>query len=193
MNFWGTYKLTVGALAAAESLSGMLRSVNPAEASIWGAVTLAAAVLLAVDGLSELFPQMHPWLFVGFASAIPVAISTLSGEWPPKLWMFAIAVGFAMWVFQELKETTGRTEIGALACCAALVISLANTTVMVFRTYWNEPQFWPLGQIFRFMLPIALPWSLILILLLHSARDLAARGSDAPEDAVLEAKAGITE
>ena len=99
----------------------------------------------------------------------------LSGEWPAKLWMFAIALGFVEWMFLELKQATGRTEIGALVCCAALTVSLGNTTFKVFQLYWNAPQFWPLEQIFRFMLPIALPWTLILILLMHSARELAAK------------------
>ena len=44
---------------------------------------------------------------------------------------------------------------------------------MLFRMYWNEPQFWPLGQIFRFMSPIALPWTLVLILFVHAVCEVA--------------------
>jgi hypothetical protein len=44
---------------------------------------------------------------------------------------------------------------------------------MLFRLYWDAPEFWPLGQIFRFMLPIALPWTLVLILMVHAGRDVA--------------------
>jgi len=189
LKFWGGYKFLVGVLAAAESLLGMLRSVNAPETTIWGTLTLAASVLLAIDGLTELFPHVRPWIVVALAAVIPIAISILSGDWPPNLWMFAVAIGFVEWVFLELKRTTGRTEIGVLACCTLLAISLANTTFMLFRMYWNEPEFWPLGQIFRFMLPIALPWTLILILLWHSAREVAARGPDGPEEVVLATKA----
>jgi len=167
----------VGALAAAESLLGMLRSVNAPEASVWGALTVAASILLAIDGLERQFDEEHRWPFIALAGIVPICISILSGDWPSKLWMFALAMGFVEWMFQELKRTDGRTEIGTLACCAALAISLANTSIMIFRQYWDAPQFWPLGQIFRFMLPIALPWTLILILLAHSARELVARGT----------------
>ena len=193
MNFWGGYKSLVGVLAAAESLLGMLRSVNPPETSVWGALTVAASVLLAIEGLTELLPYVHRWIFVVLAATTPIAISILSGDAPPKLWMFAVTIGFGEWVFTELRRTAGRTEIGALACCAALAIALANTTFMLFRMYWNEPEFWPLGQIFRFMLPIALPWTLILILLLHSAREMIGNAGDAAEGAVLTAKAGDVE
>ena len=190
LNFWGVYKLTVGVLAAAESLLGMLRSVNPPETTIWGALTVAASVLLAIDGLTELFPKMNRWIGVALDAMVPIAISVLSGDRPARLWVFAVAVGFVEWVFLELKRVTGRREIGVLACCLVLGSSLANTTLMLFRMYWNEPEFWPLEQIFRFMLPIALPWTLILILLWHSAREVAAHFSDAPEDVPLAVKAG---
>lgn len=190
LNFWSIYKLTVGVLAAAESLLGMLRSVNSPETTVWGALTVAASVLLAIDGLIELFPKVNRWIGVALAAIVPIAISVLSGDWPAKLWVFAVAVGFVEWVFLELKRVTGRTEIGVLACCMVLGSSLANTTLMLFRMYWNEPEFWPLGQIFRFMLPITLPWTLILILLWHSAREVAAHGSDTPKDAPLAVKAG---
>jgi hypothetical protein len=185
LKFWGVYKLTVGVLAAAESLSGMLRSTDLPATSVWGAITLAAAVLLAIDGLTELFARVHGWVFVSFAAVVPIAISLSSGDWPEKLWMYAVALGFVEWVFQELKRTTARTEIGTLACCAALGISLANTTFMLFKMYWDDPQFWPLGQIFKFMTPIALPWTLVLILLAHSARDLRAKGSNRTEEGAL--------
>ena len=189
MKFWGVYKLMVGVLAAAESLLGMLHSVNAPEMSIWGALTLAAAILLAIDGVGQQFGPKHPWLLVVLAAIVPIGISAFSGEWPAKLWMFAIALGFVEWMFLELKQATGRTEIGALVCCAALTVSLGNTTFKVFQLYWNAPQFWPLEQIFRFMLPIALPWTLILILLMHSARELAAKGSESVDEPGLAAKA----
>src|SRR5690348_11567587 len=113
----------VGVLATAESLMGILHSVNVPETSVWGAVTVAAAVLLAIDGIGELFAGVNRWVFVGLAAAVPVGISVFSGDRPPRLWMFAVAIGFAEWVFQELKEeTTGRSEIGALACCVALAM-----------------------------------------------------------------------
>ena len=173
MSFWGVYKLTVGVLAAAESLTSVLRSADPRETSVWGVVTIAAAVLLAVDGLAQMLARVNRWVFVALAAAVPVTISTLSGDHLARLWIFAVAVGFAEWVFQELKHTTGQNEIGALACCCALGVSLVNTTFMLFRMYWNEPQFWPLGQIFRFMSPIALPWTLVLILFVHAVCEVA--------------------
>ena len=185
MRFWGVYKLMVGVLATAESLTGMLRSVNAPETSIWGAVTIAAAVLLAIDGIEELLAAGNRWVFVALAAVVPIGISVFSGDWPPRLWMFAVAVGFVEWMFLELKQTTGRSEIGALACCVALAMSLGNTTVMLFRMYWNEPQFWPLGAIFRFMLPIALPWTLILILIAHSTRELGTQRFELADDAGL--------
>lgn len=190
LKFWGVYKLMVGVLAAVESLLGILRSANPPEMSIWGPLTIAASVLLTIDGLADMFPGVNRWIFVVLGAVVPVAISAVSGDWPSKLWMFSIAVGFAEWVIQELKQTTGRTEIGSLACCAALACSLANTTFMIFREYWNAPQFWPLSQIFRFMLPIALPWTLVLVLLLHSARELSGSGHEPADDALLVSEAG---
>ena len=183
LKFWGVFKLMVGLLATAESLMGMLRSVNAPETSIWGALTFAAAVLLAIDGIEELSAAGNRWVFVALASLVPIGISVFSGDWPARLWMFAIAIGFVEWVFLELKQTTARSEIGLLVCCVTLAMSLGNTTVMLFRMYWNEPQFWPLGAIFRFMLPIALPWTLILILLMHSARELTSRGSEPADEA----------
>lgn len=190
LKFWGVYKLMVGVLAAVESLLGILRSANPPELSIWGPLTIAASVLLAIDGLADLYPRVNRWILVALGAIVPIALSALSGDFPSKLWMFSIAVGFMEWVIQELKHTTNRTEIGALACCAALACSLGNTTFMIFRTYWDAPQFWPLSQIFRFMLPIALPWTLILMLLLHSALELSGSGPERVEDALLASEAG---
>lgn len=190
MKFWGVYKVIVGVLAAAESLAGMLRSVNSPETSIWGALTLAAALLLAIEGLTDLFARVHAWIFVAVTAVVPVALSFLTGDWPPKLLIFAVALGFAEWVFLSLKRAAARANIGALACCAVLTVSLANTTVMVFRTYWDEPQFWPLGQIFKFMTPIALPWTLVLILLMHSARELRSSGSESIEAVALASESG---
>lgn len=163
----------VGILAAAESLLGMLRNANGPEASAWGMVTVAAAVLLAVDGLGQFAAAIPRGLLVALAAVVPVGISLGSEESLPGIWMFALAMGFLEWMFLELRVKTGRTEIGGLVCGMALAVSLANTTLMLFRMYWNEPQFWPLGQIFRFMLPIALPWTLVVILLVHSGREVA--------------------
>ena len=189
MKFWGVYKLLVGVLAAAESLLGILRRANPPDISIWGPLTIAASVLLAIDGLTDLFAHVNRWLFVALGTMIPIAISTLSDDWPARLWIFAVAVGFLEWVFVELRRTTERAEIGSLACCAALACSLANTTFMIFRQYWDAPQFWPLGQIFRFMLPIALPWTLIVILLAHSAHELIVSRSERIDDPLLASEA----
>lgn len=176
LRFWGVYKLLVGILALTESLIGILRSADGPALNPWGPVTVAAAVLLAIDGLAELFPQMHGWLLVALAAILPLVISISSGEWPLKVWMFAAATAFVEWMFQQLEGATGPREIGALVCAATLALSLANTTLMLFHVYWNAPEFWPLGQIFRFMLPIALPWTLVLILLVHATRDLTMRG-----------------
>ena len=189
LRFWGVYKLLVGVLAGVESLLGILRSANPPEISVWGPLTIGASVLLAIDGLADLFPKVNRRVFVALGAIIPIAMSALSGNWPRNLWMFAVAVGFLEWVFQEMKRTTGRTEIGSLACCAALACSLGNTTFMIFRQYWDEPQFWPLSQIFRFMLPIALPWTLIAVLLLHSAREMLTGRRTRAEDALLLSEA----
>jgi hypothetical protein len=181
LRFWGVYKLLVGVLAATESLLGMLRSFNGAERGVWGPLTVAAAVLLAIDGLGQLFTIANRWLLVALAAIVPLTISIMSGEWPVKVWMFAAAVAFAEWMFQELKRAAGRTEVAALLCGVALAISLGNTTLMLFRVYWDEPQFWPLGQIFKFMFPIALPWTLILVLIVHAARETMAQGPIAVE------------
>ena len=175
MKFWGVYKLLVGLLAAAESLLGMLRSFNGGGRGIWGPLTIAAAVLLAIDGLAELFSRAgrwDRWLLVALAGIVALSISIVSGEWPGKIWIFGAAVAFVQWMFQELKRTAGRQEMGALLCGVALAISLGNTTLMLFRVYWDEPQFWPLGQIFRFMFPIALPWTLIVVLVVHAGREV---------------------
>jgi hypothetical protein len=185
LRFWGMYKLLVGVLAATESLLGMLRGFNGVERGVWGPLTVAAAILLALDGLGQLFPRASRWLLVALAAIVPLAISIISEDWPVKIWMFAAAVAFAEWMFQEIKSAAGRTEVGALLCGVALAISLGNTTLMLFRVYWDEPQFWPLGQIFRFMFPIALPWTLILILIVHAAREtiwgLKGQGNPGPE------------
>lgn len=185
MKFWGVYKLMVGVLAAAESLLGILRSANPPELSIWGPLTIGASVLLAINGLGDVFSKVNRWVFVGLGAVVPFAVSALSDDWPRNLWMFAVVVGFLEWMFQELKKATGRAEIGSLACCAALACSLANTTFMIFRQYWDAPQFWPLSQIFRFMLPITLPWTLIAILLLHSVREMLAVRHERAVDGLL--------
>jgi hypothetical protein len=181
LKFWGMYKLLVGVLAATESLLGMLRGFNGAGRGVWGPLTVAAAVLLAIDGLGQLFPKVNRWLLVALAAIVPLALSIMSEEWRVKVWIFAASLAFVQWMFQELKRTAGRTEIGALLCGAALAISLGNTTLMVFRVYWDEPQFWPLGQIFRFMFPIALPWTLILVIIVHAARETMAQGPIAVE------------
>jgi hypothetical protein len=172
LKFWGMYKLLVGVLAASESLLGMLRSFNGVERGVWGPLTIAAAVLLAIDGLGHLFAKVNRWLLVALAAFVPLAISMMSGEWPVKVWIFAAAVAFVEWMFQELKRTVGRTEVAALLCGVVLALSLGNTTWMLFRQYWDEPQFWPLRQIFRFMFPIALPWTLIVVLVVHAVREV---------------------
>jgi hypothetical protein len=172
LRFWGVYKLLLGLLAGTESLLGMLHGVNGPVVNIWGPLTVAAAVLLAIEGVGRLFSRANRWVLVVLAALIPMCISMLSGEWPPDSWVFAVAIGFIAWVFQELEHATGRTEIGAMACSIALATSLANTTFMLFRLYWDAPQFWGLGQIFRFMLPIALPWTLVLVLLIHTTGEV---------------------
>jgi len=175
LRFWGVYKLLLGVLAGVESLLGILRSGNGPAMNPWGPVTVAAAVLLAINGLAELFPHLHRWLLVLLAAIVPLGISVSSGDWPLKAWVFAAATGFLEWMFLRLEGATGRGELGSLLCAVTLAFSLANTTVMLFRLYWNAPEFWPLDQIFRFMLPIALPWTLILILLGHAIREVAMR------------------
>jgi len=183
LRFWGVYKLVVGILACIESLLGILRSGTGPAMNPWGPVTVGAAVLLAIEGIAEMFPRLHRWLLVSLAVVVPLGISISSGEWPLKDWMFAAATGFVEWMFQRLKTVTGRREIGSLACVMALALSLANTTFLLFRVYWSAPEFWPLGQIFRFMLPIALPWTLILILMGHAAREavIASEADAEPE------------
>lgn len=172
LTFWGVYKLMVGILAAAESVVGIARSANPPGLNGWGLLTIAASVLLAIDGLKEILPNVNRRFYLAIAAVTPMAIYNLSGTRSGRLWMFAIALGFIEWVSQKLEETSGQAEMESLACCITLACSLANTTFMIFLQYWDEPQFWPLSQIFRFMLPIALPWTLVLILLVHSARAL---------------------
>ena len=185
LKFWGAYKLLVGMVAASESFLGMMRTINGSQESMWGPVTLAAALLLAVEGLRQLFPRIHEVATVVFAGVVPFGVASVFGEWRARLWVFAAVVAFLEWTFQRLERATGREEIGALACGVALAVSLANTTFMLFRLYWDEPQFWPLGQIFRFMLPIALPWTLILILVVHAGREvisgLKREGNTRPE------------
>ncbi len=182
LKFWGVYKLMVGILAAAESLLGILRSSNPPEMTVWAPVTIAASVLLAIDGLSQILPNVNRWIYVALAGSIPVLMAAASGIWPERLWVFTVVIGFLQWAFHRLERTSNRAEIGSLACCVALICSLANTTFMMFRAYWDEPQFWPLSQIFRFMLPIALPWTLIVILLLHTLSTARAANPDRGDD-----------
>jgi hypothetical protein len=164
--------LLVGILALTESLLGILRTVNGPATNLWGPATVAAAALLAIDGLVQLSPRLHRWVLIALAVTISVGASISSEEWPLNLWVFAAAVGFVEWMFQQLEVATGRREIGSLACAMALALSLANTTFMLFRLYWDAPEFWPLGQIFRFMLPIALPWTLVVVLMVHAGREV---------------------
>jgi hypothetical protein len=189
LRFWGLYKLVVGILACIESLLGIIRSGSGPAMNPWGPVTVGAAVLLAIEGIAELFPQLHRWLLVSMAVVVPLGISISSVEWPLKAWMFAASTGFVEWMFLRLKIVTGRMETGSLACVMALALSLANTTVLLFRVYWSAPEFWPLGQIFRFMLPIALPWTLILILLGHAARE-GAMASEADAESEIRPELG---
>lgn len=184
MKFWGVYKLMVGILAAAESTLGVLQSPNPPEMTVWGTVTIAASVLLAVDGLSQILPNVNRWIYVTLAALIPLAISVISG-WPERLWMFIVALGFSKWAFQRIEQTSSRSEIQSLVCGVALASSLANTTFRMFCAYWDEPQFWPLSQIFGFMLPIALPWTIIIILLLHSAHAMSLSSPHRADDELI--------
>ena len=173
MKFWGVYKFLVGTIAAADSLFGMMQSVNGSRETLWGPAALATSILLAIEGLGQLFPRLHRFVLIALAAAVPLAISSRSAEWHPRIWICAIVLAFLEWMFQSIKQGTGRPDIGALAFASVLAAALANTTFELFRFYWNEPSFWPLSQIFRFMSPIALPWTLVLVLLAHAGREVA--------------------
>ena len=171
MKFWGLFELVVGVLFAVESSLGMMQTINVAKEGWWGPVTLGAAVLLAIAGLAQLLPKIHPAVFVVVAAVIPIGISIPAGELSAKMGIFAVLLAFFAWTMQSLSRVPGRTDVGTLFCGLVLSIALLNTTVALFRFYWNDPSFWPLHKIFQFMSPIALPWTLVLILLIHSARE----------------------
>ena len=171
LKFWGLFELVVGVLFAVESSLGMMQTINVAKEGWWGPVTLGAAVLLAIAGLAQLLPKIHPAVFVVVAAVIPIGISIPAGELSAKMGIFAVLLAFFAWTMQSLSRVPGRTDVGTLFCGLVLSIALLNTTVALFRFYWNDPSFWPLHKIFQFMSPIALPWTLVLILLIHSARE----------------------
>ena len=73
LKFWGVYKLTVGVLAAAESLSGMLRSTDLPATSVWGAITLAASTGTVVVG--------SPFSGGGLTSPVAAAYDGNGNSW----------------------------------------------------------------------------------------------------------------
>lgn len=185
MKFWSVYKFLVGMLASAESLFGMIQTVNGARETLWGPAAVAASILLTIEGLGQLFPRVHRYLLIAVAAGVPVAICGVFHDWQAPVWIFAGILAFLEWMFQSIATATARQDIGALAFSVVLVAALANTTLELFRFYWDEPSFWPLGEIFKFMFPIALPWTLVVILLVHAAREVAARG---PADSIAAAE-----
>jgi len=177
LRIWGTFKLFVGMLAAVSSIFGMMQRVSASPGSWWGPVAVASAALLTLEGIFQLLPETYTNLLIALAAMIPIGISSLSGEWPARVWIFAAMVAFLEWTIRRLSSATGRSEIGTLVFSGLLGAALANTTVELFRYYWNAPSVWTLGQIMGFMFPIALPWVLVAILILHSGREVfRARG-----------------
>lgn len=171
MKFWGIFEFFVGALFAVESSLGMLQIINVMKEGWWGPVTLGAAILLALGGLAQLLPRVHAMVFALIAALLPVGIALAAGELSARTAVFAVLLAFFAWTMQRLSRAPGRTEAGSLFCSLVLAIALLNTTIALFRFYWNDPSFWPLHKIFQFMSPIALPWTLVLILVIHSARE----------------------
>ena len=172
MRIWGPFKLSVGVLAMVSSLFGMLHAASGIPENWWGPVTLAFAALLALEGLHELLPGAHVYLLVALAASVPLGICVVFKEWSPMVWIFALLLAFLEWTIRRLARMTEQTEIGTLLFSTALAVSLANTTLELFRFYWNAPSVWTLTQIANFMFPIVLPWSLILILIAHSGREV---------------------
>jgi len=171
LRIWGTFKLSVGVLAAVSSLFGMMQSVNGISRNWWGPVTLASAALLALEGMFELLSGAYTNLLIVVAAMIPIVIYSVFQEWSPRVWVFALLLAFLEWTIRRLSKMTGQSEIGTLVFSLVLVAALANTTGELFRFYWNAPSFWTLRQIAGFMFPIVLPWSLIVILITHAGRD----------------------
>lgn len=175
MKIWGTFKLFVGVLAVVSSLFGMMQGANGSPGNWWGPVTLASAALLVLEGVFQLFSKAHSSLLITLAAMVPIGVSSLMREWPPRLWVFAAMLAFLEWTIRKLSSTTGRSEIGTLVFSCVLGAALGNTTVELFRYYWNAPSVWTLGQIAGFMFPIVLPWVLIVILIGHSGREVFKR------------------
>jgi hypothetical protein len=176
VKFWGVYKLLVGMLATGESLFGMIQTVNGGRETLWGPAALAASILLTIEGLGQLFPKLHGYLLITLAAVIPISFPGVFPGWQAPVWIFAVVLAFLEWMFQSIANATAQQDIGALAFSVVLMAALANTTFELFWFYWNEPSFWPLGQIFKFMSPIALPWTLVVILLVQAVRGVVAAG-----------------
>ena len=181
VTIWGTFKVFVGVLAASSSLFGMVQSVNRSPGSWWGPITLASAVLLAIEGVFQLLTGAHSNFLIVLAAMVPIGVFSLSGDWPPRIWVLAAMMAFLEWTIRRLSHATGRSEIGTLVFSTVLGAALANTTVELFRYYWDAPSFWTLHQIFGFMFPIVLPWVLIVILIVHSGRDVLRPRTEVPE------------
>lgn len=171
MKFWGIFELVVGVLFAVESSLGMMKIINMAKEGWWGPVTLGAAILLAIGGLAQLLPKLRAAVFVSLAAASSFGISFLAGELSSTTVIFVVLLAFFAWTMQRMSRTGMRNEAAMLVCAIILVIALGNTTVDLFQFYWNDPSFWPLRKILQFMSPIALPWTLVLILVVHSGRE----------------------
>ncbi|HEY1579480.1 MAG TPA: hypothetical protein VGF82_20620 [Terracidiphilus sp.] len=171
MKFWGLFELVVGVFFALESTVGMMQIVNVAKEGWWGPVTLGAAILLAIGGLAQLLPKIHAAVFVALAAVVPLGISILASELSPTTAIFVVSLAFFAWTMQKQSRAAGRSEVGMLVCGIVLAIALGNTTVNLFRFYWNDPSFWPLHKILQFMCPIGLPWTLVLLQIIHSGRE----------------------
>jgi hypothetical protein len=171
------FELVVGVLFAVESSLGLMQIINVMKEGWWGPVTLGAAILLAIAGLAQLLPKVHSAVFVVMAALVPIGISLAASQFSMKTVVFAVLLSFFAWTMQRLSHTTGRSEVGAFLCGIVITIALLNTTVALFRFYWNDPSFWPLHKIFHFMSPIALPWTLVLILVVHSGRECMEQAS----------------
>jgi len=174
MKAWGSAYVVVAALSGYESLFAMADSVNGATGRWWPPVTLAAAILLFIDGLKLLLPRLPSVWLTAFAGAVPLAICSLFGEWPIRVWVFSAALMLIEGVLLKARSTTKREGIAALAGLLVLNIALADSTLRVARYYWqgwwDATSRWTLFQIIVFVLPVLIPWSILLLLLAHSAR-----------------------
>jgi hypothetical protein len=176
LRIWGTFKLFVGVLAMVSSLLGMMQGENRIPQGWWGPVTLASAVLLGLEGISELLAGAHSNLLIVLAGVVPIGIAGLFQEWSPRVWVFASMLAFFEWTIRRLSKTTERSEVGTLLFSVVLGAALANTTGELFRFYWDAPSVWTLSQIARFMFPIMLPWILVVVLIAHSGREVLRPG-----------------